>query len=348
MKSKPWIFALGIVLGLAACAEQPAPAPSEESAEQADAAPALIPVTEENYKVAESDLAFHNITKLVGMNTFFHFPIGAFDLNNQTVVRMNQDTVYSAAVIDASAGATITIPDMGDRYLSVMVVQNDHYIDQVFLTPGTHEIESDTDFAMIAMRIRVDANDPEGAARVTALRDATVLSVAGSEIHSLPDYDLQQLEALRLQLTEESLMLPSTIGMQGARGSVEPRMHLLGTAYGWGLLPEQNAVYIGSQKLPGDGCYTASFQRPPFTPPGFFSITMYDKDGWIVSERAILNEFNIEFNEDGSFDAYFGDCGDTAVNNLPITDGWNYVMRIYQPNIDEAAEYRLPDAQRVN
>ena len=61
-----------------------------------------------------------------------------------------------------------------------------------------------------------------------------------------------------------------------------------------------------------------------------------------------MNEFNIEFNEDGSFDAFFGDCGDDAVNNLPITDGWNYVMRIYQPNIDEAAEYRLPDAQKVN
>jgi hypothetical protein len=261
---------------------------------------------------------------------------------------MNQDTVYSGAVIDTSAGATITIPDMGERYLSVMVVQNDHYIDQVFLTPGTHDIESDTDFALIAMRIRVDANDPEDAARVTALRDGTVLSVAGSKIHSLPDYDLQQLEALRSQLADESLTHPSTIGMQGARGSVDPRMHLLGTAYGWGLLPEQNAVYIGSPKLPADGCYTASFQPPPFTPPGFFSITMYDKDGWIVSERAILNEFNIDFNEDGSFDAYFGDCGDTAVNNLPITDGWNYVMRIYQPNLDEAAEYRLPDAQKVN
>lgn len=348
MKRMPLLFASGMMLALAACSEQPAPAPSEEPIEQADAAPALIPVTEENYKVAESDLAFHNITKLVGMNTFFHFPIGAFDLNNQTVVRMNQDTVYSAAVIDASAGATITIPDMGDRYLSVMVVQNDHYIDQVFLTPGTHEIESDTDFAMIAMRIRVDANDPEDAARVTALRDGTVLSVAGGEVHALPDYDMQQLEALRLQLADESLTHPSTIGMQGARGSVDPRMHLLGTAYGWGLLPEANAIYIGSPKLPADGCYTASFQRPPFTPPGFFSITMYDEEGWIVNERAILNEFNIEFNEDGSFDAFFGDCGDDAVNNLPITDGWNYVMRIYQPNIDEAAEYRLPDAQKVN
>ena len=44
--------------------------------------------------------------------------------------------------------------------LSVMVVQNDHYIDQVFLEPGTHEITSDTDFAMVAMRIRANQSNP--------------------------------------------------------------------------------------------------------------------------------------------------------------------------------------------
>ncbi len=33
-----------------------------------------VPVTEKNYKIAESDLAFQNITKLVGSNKWFHFP----------------------------------------------------------------------------------------------------------------------------------------------------------------------------------------------------------------------------------------------------------------------------------
>ncbi|MDF5351451.1 lytic murein transglycosylase, partial [Vibrio parahaemolyticus] len=34
----------------------------------------LVPVTEKNYEFAESDLAFKNITKLVGSNQWFHFP----------------------------------------------------------------------------------------------------------------------------------------------------------------------------------------------------------------------------------------------------------------------------------
>ena len=139
-----------------------------------------IPVTLENYEVAESDLAFYNVTKLVGMNTFFHFPTGAFDLDNQTVVRMNRDTYYSAAVIDTTQGASITIPETNGRYLSVMVVQNDHYIDEVFLAPGTHEITSETEFAMVAMRIRANQSDPDDDAAIAALRAGVKLEVGGN------------------------------------------------------------------------------------------------------------------------------------------------------------------------
>ena len=147
-------LSLGLVLALGCSsssdedseAPTPAPAPSEAlnfAAIHADDAGEKIPVTLDNYEVAESDLAFYNITKLIGMNTFFHFPTGAFDLNSQTVVRMNRDTYYSGAIIDTTQGATVTIPETNGRYLSVMVVQSDHYIDQVFLEPGTHEITSD-------------------------------------------------------------------------------------------------------------------------------------------------------------------------------------------------------------
>ena len=61
-----------------------------------------IPVTLKNYKVAESDLTFGNIIKLGPANKLVHFPVKPFDLKNQTVVRMNQDTIYSGAVIDVS------------------------------------------------------------------------------------------------------------------------------------------------------------------------------------------------------------------------------------------------------
>ena len=334
-----------------ACSYLPGQANSGQSSNfseiHSDSSGPVIPVTLDNYRVAESDEAFYNITKLVGMNTFFHFPLGNFDLDNQTVVRMNRDTYYSGAIIDASEGATITIPETNGRYLSVMIVENDHYIPQVFLEPGTHEIKTSTPFAMVAMRIRSNNNDPDDAAKITAIREGTILNVGGNASHVRPNYDMQQLLALRNELTAEGVKLGSLMGMQGARGTVDPQMHLYGTAIGWGLLPDAQAQYLGSPKYPNDGCYKAIYPPLPFNEPGFFSITIYDAEGWIYVENGILNEFNLEMNSDGSFDAYFGECGEVK-NNLPTVEDWNYILRIYEPRLDELQEFRLPEMKKVN
>ena len=338
---------LGLIpacLFLVACSDH-----SDTEAEPATTSTStLIPVTLDNYEVAESDLAFQNITKLVGTGEFFHFPVEAFDLNNQTVVRMNRDTIYSAAILDVSAGASITLPETDGRYMSVMVVQNDHYIDQVFMTPGEHVIESDTDYVMVALRIRSNVTDPNDAELIRALQQATVVKTGSNSPHVMPSYDLEQLVSLRDELAAEAAEKGSLKDMQGARGTVDEHMHLLGTAAGWGLLPDARASYLSYGQQDGQGCFQATYSVPPFNEPGFFSITMYDADGWIFSDQAILNEYNIEFNEDGSFDANFGDCGSDAKNNLPIVDGWNFLMRVYEPKLDELENYRLPTPVKAN
>lgn len=84
-----------------------------------------------------------------------------------------------------------------------------------------------------------------------------------------------------------------------------------------------------------------------FNESGFFSITMYDADGWMFSEKAILNKNNIIFNDDGSFDANFGECGNNAKNNLPITKGWNFIMRVYEPKLTALDAYKLPTPAKV-
>jgi hypothetical protein len=228
-----------------------------------------------------------------------------------------------------------------------MVVQNDHYIDQVFLEPGTHEITSETEFAMVAMRIRANQSDPNDDATIAALRAGVKLQVGGNGTHVKPNYDMEELVALRDELTVEGTKLGTLMGMQGAHGTIEPRMHLYGTAIGWGLLPDAQAQYLGSPKFKNDGCYMASYSAPPFREPGFFSITIYDADGWIYSEDGILNEFNMNLEEDGSFDAYFGDCGDVD-NHLPTVDGWNYILRIYEPKLEELQNFRLPEMKKIS
>jgi hypothetical protein len=329
---------------LAACADDPDAATDSDSAP----APDLVAVTLDNYETAESDLAFTNMTKIVGTNEFFHFPVEAFDLDNQTVVRMNRDTIYSGAVVNVSEGATVTLPESDGRYMSAMIVQNDHYIDQVFKTPGDHAVDADTEFVGVTIRIRANINDPEDGDKIRALQQATRFSANATDPHVMPNYDMEQLEALRNELAAEAAEKGSLNNMQGARGTVDKRMHLLGTAAGWGLLPDANARYLSYGQEDGQGCFQASYSVPPFNKPGFFSITMYNADGWIFSDRAILNEYNIEFNDDGTFDANFGECGDNAKNNLPIVDGWNFLMRVYEPRLNELDSYVLPTPVKVN
>ena len=308
-----------------------------------------IPVTHENYKVAESDVAFGNTIKLGAANKFVHLPVTAFDLSNQTVVRMNQDTIYSGAVVDVSKVATITLPETDGRYQSVMIVQNDHYVNDVFIGAGTYQLKSDTDsdFVMVTIRTEVDLTDPADAEKVVALQQAVKLEVKGDKVFKQPNYDMGQLVKLRVELANEALALDSQNNMQGARGTVDEHLHLLGTAAGWGLLPDVNARYIAYSQEDGTGCYQANYQIPPFNAPGFFSITMYDADGWMFSEKAILNKNNITFNEDGSFDANFGECGNNAKNNLPITKGWNFIMRVYEPKLDQLETFKLPTPVKV-
>ena len=309
-----------------------------------------IPVTLENYKVAESDVTNGGVIKLGAANKLVHLPVKAFDLNNQTVVRMNQDTIYSAAVVDVSKGATITLPETNGRYQSVMIVQNDHYINDVFIGAGTYQIKSDTDsdFVLLAVRTEINLNDPEDVKKVVALQQAIKLDVKGDKVFKQPNYNMDQLVKLRGKLATEALALGSLNNMQGARGTVDEHMHLLGTAVGWGLLPDVNARYIAYAPEDGTGaCYKANYQVPPFNDGGFFSITMYDAEGWMFNEKAILNKNNITFNEDGSFDANFGECGNNAKNNLPITKGWNFLMRVYEPKLDQMDAYKLPTPVKV-
>jgi hypothetical protein len=84
-----------------------------------------LPVTVENFTRAESDLYFSNIVKRGSLGRFHHDREPA-DIKNQTVIRLNRDTLYSSAVFDLNAGpVTITLPDTGKRFRSMQVINED-------------------------------------------------------------------------------------------------------------------------------------------------------------------------------------------------------------------------------
>jgi hypothetical protein len=293
-----------------------------------------VVVTPETYIRAETDRSFHNIQSLSGeINRFQHFRTPT-PLDEQTVVRMNRDTLYSAAIVDTSMGATVTLPEASDgRFISALIVDNDHYAPAVFYEPGVHAIPGDTRHALVAIRIQVfDPEDAKEVALVNALQDQVVIEAGASAPLPPFQWDMASLQALTRQYEEESASYPSWKGMMGPRGTVDESIRHIAAAAAWGLNPEKDATYLNyaGQHDP-EKCYTATYAVPEND--AFWSITIYGDDGYMKSENGILNSTNVDLNEDGTFTAFFGSqslCGDVA-NRLDVTPGWNFLMRIYRP-----------------
>src|SRR6186997_3071080 len=101
MNTKPTLLALGLLLG----------AFSTPCVHAADA----VPVTADNFIRAESDLYFSGILKdSEGALGKLNHRREVATIDNQTVIRLNRDTLYSSALFDLDAGpVTITMPDPG-------------------------------------------------------------------------------------------------------------------------------------------------------------------------------------------------------------------------------------------
>ena len=100
-----------------------------------------VPVTVDNFIRAESDLYFGGILKdSGGIGKFLHRREPA-RIDNQTVIRLNRDTLYSSAVFDLDAGpVTITLPDAGKRFMSMQVINEDHYVPDVVYGKGSYTL----------------------------------------------------------------------------------------------------------------------------------------------------------------------------------------------------------------
>src|ERR1700749_543501 len=95
-------------------------------------------------------------------------------IDNQTVIRMNRDTLYSFGVFDLAAGpVTITLTNAGKRFMSLMILNEDHYVQDVFYDAKPHTLTQKnmgTRYGFAAIRTLVDPNDPKDVAEVHRLQ----------------------------------------------------------------------------------------------------------------------------------------------------------------------------------
>lgn len=295
-----------------------------------------IKVTGENFVRAETDRMFADLQRDAGgINRFRHNREPA-DISQQTVIRLNRDTLYSIAIVDISAGARLTVPEADGRYLSVMIVNNDHYINEVFHDPGVHELTVeafDTPYVAVAARVLVDPSDPTDVAEVARIQDGFTIDAASARPFVMPDYDTDSFNAVR-----EAVLTLARAGIRsermfGRKDEVDPIRHLMGTAAGWGGLPTAEACYTGVEGgWPADGTYRLTV--PAEVPvDAFWSVSVYNAGGYFEPndlDAYSVNSITADKNPDGSVTITFG--GTSAdPNPLPITAGWNYLVRMYRP-----------------
>jgi hypothetical protein len=154
--------------------------------------PQAIRVTPDNFCRAETDLYFTNFVKEGGFGKFVHNRAPT-PLDQQKVVRMNRDTLYSSAVFDLDAGpVTITMPDAGSRFMSLQIWDEDEYCPLVAYGAGTHELTREgigTRFAAVAVRTLVDPGNPGDMKQAHALQDAIRVTQSSPGTFEVPNWD---------------------------------------------------------------------------------------------------------------------------------------------------------------
>lgn len=97
------------------------------------------------------------------------------------------------------------MPDGGDRYMSAMVVNQDHYVIAVLHDPGEHQLRFDqvgTPYVLLAVRTLVDPADPADVAAANGLQDQLRVRAESAEPFVLPDCDEASFAATRNPLLE--------------------------------------------------------------------------------------------------------------------------------------------------
>jgi hypothetical protein len=116
--------------------------------------------------------------------------------------------------------------------------------------------------------------------------------------------------------------LPDTKRTFGTKEDTDPVRHLIGSANAWGGNPEKDALYLTAVPMQNDGDTVHTLTVGDVPVDGFWSITVYNKDGYFSPNPQNAYSFNnvtAVKGPDGSTTIQFGGCDSEVSNCLPIT-----------------------------
>ncbi len=292
-----------------------------------------------NYVRAETDLQFKGYSEAYDAFGRFTHSREPYDIDRQVTTTGNRDTLYSFGVFDLSSPLTITMPDPGERYMSLMLVSEDHDVYPAMYGAGRYGFTKEvvgTRYVMFGIRTFADPNDPEDMKAAHALQDAVKVEQADPGRLELPNWCEEDMVKMREAAAVLGSSVPDSSVFFGVKG--DPGFtyleRMMGSGVGWGGLQRRDALYQQVVPERNDGETPYVLTVPADVPvDGFWSVTVYNKERFMVKnewDAYSINNVTGKKNDDGSVTIHFG--GDPKADNfIYIMPGWSYFVRLYRP-----------------
>ena len=317
------------------------------------AKPADFGITDEGYRVSESNFYIQKHLKKAGINEFAH-QRNIVNVESQQVIRENQDILYSSAVVDVSKGVTLSVPEY-DAYSIIQVIDMQNY-SIATIYPGesvtlTSEDLSYGNYVYLNARTQPTSGDEAGLVAARAQQDALSIKANAKTPYEVPqivvsDEKMVQVRTALIKDVRDGKLKDYT-RIMGTADYVDTQGHLYASAYGWGGLPISDAAYMTIPVEAQDGkCSSLAVDVPPlkYNKGGFWSVTTYGTDGWIARDKAAISNNEAVANKDGTYTVRFN-C-DGMANNIDTPDQFAVLLRAYAPEDTKSIGQYLANAQK--
>lgn len=156
-------------------------------------------VTVDNFVRAETDLTLKRYVAQGGFGTIAHLRQPT-PIDQQNVIRMNRDTLYSFGVFDLTKPVTITKPPTGGRFQSMLIVNQDHSIWPAVHDAGKFTLTRKmigTRYVFVIFRTFMDPSNPADLKAANTLQDKITAVQAHAGSFQIPDWDEASLHKVR-------------------------------------------------------------------------------------------------------------------------------------------------------
>ena len=317
-----------------------------------------VVITNENFIHADSARAFMKELAQSDGKVNIIRPAREFtNTDNQDVIRMNSDTLYTRIILDVKGGATITNKAY-DGFQNIQVLDPNHSEIKTLMGAGTVEIdesmltEGHHVYVIIRTGLLRDLPEKEMFAKAHKAQDNIAITYKSSEpFVPAVKYDFETLDVIKYKILTDFAKNPQADVAKKGFGTVksrDPELAKVVIAIGWGGLSGTNAVYSAFSAKGERQSVTVEKPNLHYDKKGFFSFTIYNADGYIATINYAINSDNMIVNKDGSYTINFLASGEpvnglTNVVRTPRGKVWTGVFRCYYPK-DKDETFAFADA----